>query len=251
MTISSLRPPHTGSPERWHSVPVTGDLDLATGPALDARLTRAISRHPDDGLLLDLRAVPFMDCAGMHPLLRARNRLAHLFCLRGLQPRVTRLLSLAGVADSLPTLTDTFTETTPPDRAPMIDLLTSRRRPSRRSHAVNSAAGLGSFVGLLSVSGTLVEANRTTHRTGFLRGGKVTGFPFWESSWWSWSEIVQARLKDAVDLAAAGEVVRYDETLLSEEGHLLTVDLAMVPLLREGTVTAVIASISDLAGTRF
>ncbi len=173
------------------------------------------------------------------------------FCFRGPQPRVSRMLTLAGVSDSLPTLTDTFTDTNTPDRVPMIELLTSRRRPSRRSHAVNSAAGLGSFVGLLTVSGTLVEANRTTHQTGFLRGSKATGFPFWESSWWSWSSIVQARLKDAIDLAAAGEVVRYDETLLSEEGHLLTVDLAMVPLLRKGTVTAVIVSISDLAGTRF
>ena len=54
-------------------------------------------RH-GDGLVLDLSGVTFMDCAGLQPILRARNRLGHRLCLRAVPARVLRLLLLAGVA---------------------------------------------------------------------------------------------------------------------------------------------------------
>jgi hypothetical protein len=60
-----------------------------------------VALHHGDGFVLNLSEVPFMDCAGLGPVLRVRNRLGPAFCLRGVQPRVRRLLDLAGVTSSL------------------------------------------------------------------------------------------------------------------------------------------------------
>ena len=88
-------------PARWWALHVGDDLDLATASGLDARIGRAMARRRDDGLVLDLAAVTFMDCSGLRPLLRARNRLQHRFCLRRVPPRVLRFLTLADLAASL------------------------------------------------------------------------------------------------------------------------------------------------------
>ncbi|MFD6327706.1 STAS domain-containing protein [Streptomyces sp. NPDC058442] len=50
-----------------------GDLDLRTAPVLSRRLDRLTDRAFPD-LVLDLRAVPFIDCSGLGVLCRARNR---------------------------------------------------------------------------------------------------------------------------------------------------------------------------------
>jgi anti-anti-sigma factor len=102
----STPPPIPLPLERWWALHVSGDLDLVSGPDLDARLGRAMALHHGDGLVLNLSGVPFMDCAGLGPVLRARNRLAERFCLSTLRPRVLRLLDLAGVRESLRILPD-------------------------------------------------------------------------------------------------------------------------------------------------
>lgn len=94
---SSLASPQ----HQWWALHVSGDLDLLTGPDLDARLGRALAVHRDDGFVLNLSDVLFMDCAGLGPVLRVRNRLGHRLCLRGVQPLVRRLLDLAGVTATL------------------------------------------------------------------------------------------------------------------------------------------------------
>jgi anti-anti-sigma factor len=76
---------------------VSGDLDVFSARDLDARLGRALALHRGDGLVLDLSNVPFMDCAGLGPVLRVRQRLEGRLALRGLQPQVDRLLNLARV----------------------------------------------------------------------------------------------------------------------------------------------------------
>ena len=80
---------------------MSGELDLATGPGLDARIGRAMAQRHKDGLVLDLSGVTFMDCAGLQPILRGRNRLGHRLCLRAVPARVLRLLILADVVGSL------------------------------------------------------------------------------------------------------------------------------------------------------
>ena len=102
MTATFSIPTAFGSPPHcWWALRINGDLDLSTGPVLDARLDHAIALHDGDGLVLDLSDVPFMDCAGLGPVLRARNSLGERFCLAAPRPRVMRLLDLAGVMHTL------------------------------------------------------------------------------------------------------------------------------------------------------
>jgi anti-anti-sigma factor len=75
---------------------LTGDLDVATVPALD----RALRRAEADVVVLDLRRVQFMGCAGVELLLRIDGRMrqhgGRLVVVRGPE-QVERLFALVGV----------------------------------------------------------------------------------------------------------------------------------------------------------
>jgi anti-anti-sigma factor len=103
-------------PTHWWALHVSGELDIATAPDLEARLGRALAQHHGAGIVLDLSAVTFLDCAGLRPVIRARNRLAHRLCLRGVHGRVARLMDLADVTDSLRILPDA--QPWPPESEP-------------------------------------------------------------------------------------------------------------------------------------
>ena len=81
---------------------VTGELDLATTPALEAELERA-SAGPEL-VVLDLRGVTFMDSTGVSLLVKAHRRAQEsrrrLAVVKG-GAQVQRLLTLTGVAGRL------------------------------------------------------------------------------------------------------------------------------------------------------
>ncbi|MBB5926765.1 STAS domain-containing protein [Streptomyces echinatus] len=54
-------------------VSVHGEMDAVTAPTLIERFD-ALTAHPHPDLVLDLRSVTFIDCAGLGVLCRARNR---------------------------------------------------------------------------------------------------------------------------------------------------------------------------------
>lgn len=54
-------------------VELRGDIDVLTAPRVSARLDMLAAGPPPD-LVLDLRPVSFIDCAGLGLLCRARNR---------------------------------------------------------------------------------------------------------------------------------------------------------------------------------
>lgn len=72
---------------------VTGDLDLATAPGLQALLVAV----PDDApqVVVDLGGVEYLGCAGLRPLLEAQQRFGDRLRLRRVRPAVQRLLELA------------------------------------------------------------------------------------------------------------------------------------------------------------
>ena len=87
---------------------VTGEVDLATAPALGSAVDAALASGAQE-LWLDLSATTFMDSSGLHLLLDAHRR------MRGLRRRlaivcpggaVRRLFEIAGVADALPLYED-------------------------------------------------------------------------------------------------------------------------------------------------
>ncbi|MET7451959.1 STAS domain-containing protein [Streptomyces sp. NPDC005574] len=82
-------------------VTLRGDMDLLAAPALAIRLDELTAgAHPD--LVLDLRSVSFIDCAGLGLLCRARNRArARQGRLRLVadSDRFLRMLCCTGLAD--------------------------------------------------------------------------------------------------------------------------------------------------------
>lgn len=86
---------------------VTGELDLASSPALEQELDRRVNSGVES-VIVDLRQLEFMDSTGLSVLVRAHQRAVEagrrFAVVRGPQ-QVQRLLSLTGVADRL-TLVD-------------------------------------------------------------------------------------------------------------------------------------------------
>jgi anti-sigma B factor antagonist len=89
-------------------ISITGELDLASSPSLEQHLERLAST--DTALVIvDLRALEFMDSTGLSVLVRSHQRAEEhdqrLVLVKGPQ-QVQRLLSLTGVEGRL-TLVDT------------------------------------------------------------------------------------------------------------------------------------------------
>ena len=88
-------------------ISVSGELDLASSPALEEELER-VAQSDAQLVVVDLRHLEFMDSTGLSVLVRAHQRAEEngrrLGLVNGSQ-QVQRLLTLTGVADRL-TLTD-------------------------------------------------------------------------------------------------------------------------------------------------
>ncbi|MGW4566635.1 STAS domain-containing protein [Streptomyces sp. NPDC004561] len=97
-------------------LPLHGEIDLLTAPALAERLD-ALTARPNPDLVLDLRPVAFMDCAGLGILCRTRNRvLARRGRLRLVADsagflRMLRAAGLGGVFEVQPRLPESLPAT--------------------------------------------------------------------------------------------------------------------------------------------
>jgi len=114
------------------------------------------------------------------------------------------------------------------------------------SWVVRTARGLTGFLGLLAPDGTLLEANQTASAPPERDLQDTLDRPFWDAAWWAWSPTVQQRLRTSVAQVAAGGTLRYPETALVGRTRLITVDLAWAPVLRAGSVTALLCSAVDV-----
>jgi anti-sigma B factor antagonist len=78
----------------------TGELDLATAPALEAALARAFEQVGAGRVVLDLRELEFIDSSGLRTLLTARKRADEAgaaFSLVAGHRGLERTLEIAGV----------------------------------------------------------------------------------------------------------------------------------------------------------
>jgi len=84
-------------------IEVSGELDLASSPALETELERG-SGADADVVIVDLRKLEFMDSTGLSVLVRAHQRASEARRRFGIvkgPPQVQRLLDLTGVAERL------------------------------------------------------------------------------------------------------------------------------------------------------
>lgn len=84
-------------------IEVSGELDLASSPALEQELEQGPGSDAPV-VIVDLRKLEFMDSTGLSVLVRAHQRAAETDRRFGLvkgPPQVQRLLDLTGVAERL------------------------------------------------------------------------------------------------------------------------------------------------------
>jgi len=104
------------------------------------------------------------------------------------------------------------------------------------------------FVGLMDPSGILLEANQTALAFGGFPIEEVAGKPFWEAPWWSHNPEVQRKLREAIQAAAEGEFVRYEEWVKGADGKLITIDFSIKPIFNEqGEVILLIPEGRDIS----
>lgn len=103
------------------------------------------------------------------------------------------------------------------------------------------------FVGLMTVDGTLIEANRSALELSGIKESEVIGKPFWETPWWTHSREMQEMLCVAIKRSAQGEFVRFEATHPAIDGSLHYVDFSLKPVMDEdGNVVLLIPEGRDI-----
>ena len=126
-----------------------------------------------------------------------------------------------------------------------VETLEATRRQALRFRGIFDSAFQHIF--LLRPDGTLVEANRTALDFAGVSAEEVVGEPIWEARWWGLSPRTRERLADAVERAAAGELVRYVVDVSGEGDRVAALDLSVKPVANEqGRVELLIAEGRDI-----
>ncbi len=89
---------------------------------------------------------------------------------------------------------------------------------------------LFAFVGVLTLDGTLIAANRAPLEAAGITFEDVFGRKFWDCYWWDYDPQVQAQLREACARAAQGEMSRYDVPVRMAEGQLMMIDFMLSPM---------------------
>jgi PAS domain S-box-containing protein len=117
----------------------------------------------------------------------------------------------------------------------------------REAHVRSILDNTQAFIGLLSLDGTLLEANAPALQAAGIKRESVIGRRLWDIEVWSEDPGEVARLKDAIVRAARGEIVRYDLVVhLAHDVHL-DIDFMIAPVRdASGTITLLVPSGLDV-----
>lgn len=89
------------------------------------------------------------------------------------------------------------------------------------------------FIGMMTIDGTLIEANRSALEFGGIEASSVLGKPFWDTPWWTHSPELQDKVRQGVKKAAQGEFVRFEATHNAKDGTLHYIDFSLKPVKDE------------------
>jgi len=107
---------------------------------------------------------------------------------------------------------------------------------------------LFTFVAILSPDGILLDANRSPLEAAGVQLNDVIGKRYWDCIWWNYSPETQKQLRDAIVVAGAGKVVRYDVPIRTVGDTRITIDFMLSPLFDDdGNVTHLVASANDIS----
>ncbi|WP_051219434.1 PAS domain S-box protein [Oceanobacter kriegii] len=107
---------------------------------------------------------------------------------------------------------------------------------------------LFSFVGVLTLDGTLIDANRPPLDAAGIKAEDVMGLKFWDCPWWNHDPDTQQRLKQSIEQALKGETVRYEVEIQIANNERMLIDFMMAPLMDDaGRITHLIPSAIDIS----
>ncbi len=108
--------------------------------------------------------------------------------------------------------------------------------------------GLFIFVALLQPDGTVLFVNRAPLAAAGIQAADVLGRKFWDCYWWRHDPVLQAQLRDALDRAMAGRVVRYDVEVRMAGDRRMPIDFMVCPVRDEqGRVVQLVCSAVDIS----
>jgi PAS domain S-box-containing protein len=117
----------------------------------------------------------------------------------------------------------------------------------RAAHVRSILDNTQGFIGLLSIDGTLLEANSPALTTAGVTRERVIGRKLWDAGWWSQDSAEVARLKDAVARSAKGETVRYDMVVRISDETCMDIDFMLAPVRdASGAITLLVPSGIDI-----
>ncbi len=134
--------------------------------------------------------------------------------------------------------------------------ITERKRAEQKvtaseAHLRSVIDNMFAFVGIVDLEGHLLEVNRAPMEGAGFKREEVLGRPFWDAYWWRYDPEVRARVKEAVEKAAAGETRRFDVDIAWRDGGLITIDFQIAPLRNEaGDVIQLIPSGVDITARK-
>lgn len=103
------------------------------------------------------------------------------------------------------------------------------------------------LVGVMTPYGILKEVNRTALEIAKLSPQEVLNKPFEHTYWWAYSEETQAQLRNAIDRAKTGEIIRYDVQIRVGEEQSITIDFMISPMFdSDGSITHLIPAAIDI-----
>jgi PAS domain S-box-containing protein len=94
--------------------------------------------------------------------------------------------------------------------------------------------GMFQFMGVLTPTGIIIEANQTALDAIAAKPEDVIGQMFWATPWWTHSPVLQEQLKEAIARAAQGELVRFEAEHILANGTSVFVDFTLKPVVDEG-----------------
>ncbi|HEY0835772.1 MAG TPA: PAS domain-containing protein [Azospirillum sp.] len=131
----------------------------------------------------------------------------------------------------------------------MAEALEERERAlsANERHLRTVLDSLPAAVAVLTPAGTLLQANHAALAGAGLTAEEVVGRPFEDAGWWSYDPAVRARLRTAIERAAAGAASRFDMMARVAEGRLAVVDFTLAPMHgADGRVTHLLAAGIDV-----
>jgi PAS domain S-box-containing protein len=121
----------------------------------------------------------------------------------------------------------------------------SLREGERKFRAIFD--GTFQFIGLLDIDGIVIEANRTALDAIAATPNDVVGQAFWATPWWTHSPDLQLQLRQGIEQAAQGELVRFEAKHFLADGSHMIVDFSLSPIFDDtGKVVMLIPEGRDI-----